>query len=613
MTDWLALAVEGVSKSYGKGSAKITALKNVSVNVAHGELVALLGPSGSGKSTLLHIMGLIEKPDEGRVILNGNKVSTDEKPWLVRGRKVAIVYQAYNLVSRLTALENVALPLLVRGIAPRKANEEAVAKLGQVGLVSKVRSRPSELSGGEQQRIAIARAIASEAEYILADEPTGNLDSENGKRIVELLSELGDTNRGVLVATHDLDLAAMADRVIKIKDGKIRHGRAGCDRIDMWQIKLALRSLSSAKMRSTLTIIGVIIGVSLIVTTMVVSSSAFAWMNSTVFGRGTNIIELTIGGNNSIGGFSINPYIPVFGNDTVQALRSVAGTVAVYPSGMVDHFELVNGEAISLISIPIGFVDPAFLSTVGVRLQNGSLVSDGIILSAGTARLLNATLGENLTLSVPGILTNVTYPVVAVFTTSNSAFGDFFVSGVYLPISAWHGPYTVIFVEAAGINDITDVQSNALKVATQNATVSTVGMNINAFSLQSLFSSSVSLYTTLLNFFLIFGLFALAIGGTGVSNVMLMKLKESVERDRDSKKLGCQRPFYSCSLSCRSHVRGSARRPDWPCRRPSVFSCHPSLLPCNSHLSICPRHSDWAFGRSRHRRHVRSLPRDKSV
>jgi putative ABC transport system permease protein len=296
----------------------------------------------------------------------------------------------------------------------------------------------------------------------------------------------------------------------------------------MWQIKLALRSLYSAKVRSTLTIIGVIIGVSLIVITMVVSSSAFAWMNSTVFGRGTNIIELTIGSQNSVGGFSIDPLVPVFGNDTVQALRSVAGIVAVYPSGMVDHFELVNGEAKSLISIPIEFVDPAFLSTAGVHLQNGSLVSDGIILSADTARLLNSTLGENLTVSVPDILTNVTYPVVAVFTTSNSAFGNLFISDVYLPISAWHGPYTVIFVEAASISDITNVQSNVLKVATQNATVSTVGMSIDAFSLQSLFSGSVSLYTTLLNFFLLFGLLALAIGGIGVSNVMLMKLKESV-------------------------------------------------------------------------------------
>ena len=215
------LKAEGVSKSYGKGNARAVALQGVDARLSAGELVALLGPSGSGKSTLIHLLGLIEKPDSGRILLDGNDISRAGAPWLTRGRKVVVIFQAFNLVSHLTAVENVALPLLVRGAPEHDARAQALAGLEQVGLAQKEKARPGELSGGEQQRVAIARAVVSGSDYILADEPTGNLDSGNADLVADILSALSGKGKGVLIATHDSDLAAHANRVIRLKDGRV--------------------------------------------------------------------------------------------------------------------------------------------------------------------------------------------------------------------------------------------------------------------------------------------------------------------------------------------------------------------------------------------------------
>jgi len=221
MANMSELKAEAVSKSYGRGAARTIALRGVNIRISKDELVALLGPSGSGKSTLINILGLIEKPDSGRIVLNGEEVSSAKSPWLIRGRRIAIIFQAFNLISRLTALENVALPLLVRGIPERIASAEAAATLERLGLGERKKARPSELSGGEQQRVAIARAIVSRSEYILADEPTGNLDSENAELVAGILLDLSKEGRGVLIATHNSDLATKATRVVRLKDGKI--------------------------------------------------------------------------------------------------------------------------------------------------------------------------------------------------------------------------------------------------------------------------------------------------------------------------------------------------------------------------------------------------------
>lgn len=216
------LDLSGIRKVYGTGETAHEAVRGVSVSIDRGDFVALMGPSGCGKSTLLHIAGAMDRPTEGTATLDGvvlNKLS-DRELASIRRQQVGFVFQAFNLLPTLSALENVALPLLLDGIGSRQANDKASAALEQVGLSSKAKSAPSQLSGGEMQRVAIARAIAIEPSLLIADEPTGSLDSENGQRVLEQLTELNRSlGLTILMATHADEAADYASYRITMRDG----------------------------------------------------------------------------------------------------------------------------------------------------------------------------------------------------------------------------------------------------------------------------------------------------------------------------------------------------------------------------------------------------------
>ena len=216
------LRTENLSKVYGKGENAVHALQDVTFSVEKGEFVAIIGPSGSGKSTLLHILGGVDKPTGGKVYMNGTDVYTqsDEQLAIFRRRQVGLVYQFYNLIPVLNTVENITLPVLMDG---RKVNEERLNELLEVlKLKGKEKSLPNELSGGQQQRISIGRALMNAPAVVLADEPTGNLDSKNSLEIMELL-KLSNKKYGqtLIVITHDENIALQADRIIAIEDGKI--------------------------------------------------------------------------------------------------------------------------------------------------------------------------------------------------------------------------------------------------------------------------------------------------------------------------------------------------------------------------------------------------------
>jgi putative ABC transport system ATP-binding protein len=217
------LSLSEVTKVYRNGSLEVAALRGVSLDVQPGEYVAVMGPSGSGKSTLMHIIGCLDVPSAGSYHLAGEDVSSMSENDLadVRNRSIGFVFQQFNLLASMTAWSNVALPLAYAGVGRALRRERAEAALGRVGLADRVGHRPGELSGGQQQRVAVARALVTEPALILADEPTGNLDSTSTADVLDLFDELHDAGRTVVLITHEHDVAARAGRVVRLRDGLV--------------------------------------------------------------------------------------------------------------------------------------------------------------------------------------------------------------------------------------------------------------------------------------------------------------------------------------------------------------------------------------------------------
>ncbi len=217
------IALEELTKTYRMGEVEVHALRGVSLTIAEGEFVAIMGPSGSGKSTLMNILGCLDRPTSGRYLLDGRDVSGLSRDELaeVRNRTIGFVFQSFNLLSRTSALENVELPLLYAGLHTAERRTRAAAALARVGLAGRAHHHPNQLSGGQQQRVAIARALVNPPRVILADEPTGNLDSRTSVEVMALFQELGRAGITVVLVTHEPDIAEFASRIVEVKDGRI--------------------------------------------------------------------------------------------------------------------------------------------------------------------------------------------------------------------------------------------------------------------------------------------------------------------------------------------------------------------------------------------------------
>jgi len=216
------ITLEGVTKIYHAGEVEVPALKGLSLHIPEGEFIAIMGPSGSGKSTLMNLIGCLDQPSSGRYILDGYDVSAlsdDQLAW-IRNRKIGFVFQSFNLIPRASAVHNVEMPLIYAGDNQQR-RERAMAALESVGILDRASHLPNELSGGQQQRVAVARALVTDPAILLADEPTGNLDSESSLEIMKLLRDLNRQGRTIVLITHEADIAAFASRVVRLRDGVI--------------------------------------------------------------------------------------------------------------------------------------------------------------------------------------------------------------------------------------------------------------------------------------------------------------------------------------------------------------------------------------------------------
>ena len=217
------IQLKDVCKVYGEGETAVKAVCDVDVDIKKGEFVAIVGPSGSGKSTMMNLVGALDLASKGDIFLDNLNIEHLPESDLasIRGKKIGFIFQQFNLIPTLTALENVMLPMLFQGISKEKREERANSLLEQVNLSHRLEHLPNQLSGGEQQRVAIARALANNPEVILADEPTGNLDSKTGKEVMEMLLNLNKQGKTIIMVTHDLEKAKMARRIIKLRDGRV--------------------------------------------------------------------------------------------------------------------------------------------------------------------------------------------------------------------------------------------------------------------------------------------------------------------------------------------------------------------------------------------------------
>ena len=224
----MLIDIRDITKVYEMGEQQVQALAGVSLGVERGEYVAIMGPSGSGKSTLMNLIGCLDTPTSGSYVLNGKEVArmTDDELAAIRNKEIGFVFQTFNLLPRTSAIQQVELPLVYGGASKKERRERAVASLKAVGLEDRMSHTPNEMSGGQRQRVAVARALINNPSILLADEPTGNLDSQTGAEIMALFDELNSRGNTIVLVTHEEDIAAHARRIVRLKDGKVRDDAA---------------------------------------------------------------------------------------------------------------------------------------------------------------------------------------------------------------------------------------------------------------------------------------------------------------------------------------------------------------------------------------------------
>jgi macrolide transport system ATP-binding/permease protein len=566
------IGISGLEKTYASGRIAVSALRGISVDIQHGEYVAVMGPSGSGKTSLLNLLGCLDRPSAGNYRLDGTDVNRLSAGRMaeIRNDKIGFVFQNFNLLARATALENVQLPLLYRGIHKAERKRMAVAALTAVGLTARGDHLPSQLSGGEQQRVAIARAIVTDPALILADEPTGSLDTKTGQEILALLDVLNCAGRTILVVTHDSNVAQHAHRILSIKDGllvadhsmpaasktdtagevDVPPGQAGASirrrrtEIRFWEgMRVALLALRANALRSSLTMLGIIVGVAAVIAMIAVGTGAQSQVAEQIRSLGTNTLIVKPGALSRDGADRGAGKGTTLTQEDALAIAGELGDVEVAAPTITGEAQVVSGDR--NWSTNVSGVVPDYLIARDWEITGGRSFTLNEIETAAKVALVGDTVVRKLFDQIEPVgsvirIKNVPFTVIGVLDRKGSTIAGFDEDDVvYIPLltarirvlggSDRANPRAVDFVMAkATAADVLDgVQQEIGKLLRQRHRLADGAQDdFTVQTLASLLEARSQSFRTLTILLLAVASVSLVVGGISIMNIMLVSITE---------------------------------------------------------------------------------------
>ncbi|MFA6320313.1 MAG: ABC transporter permease [Candidatus Omnitrophota bacterium] len=557
------IELKNIKKTYATGEAAVAALQGVSVSIGQGEFVAIMGPSGSGKSTLLHLLGFLDRPDSGEYILCGKNITglSDNQLALLRNHLMGFVFQQFHLLPRITSLENAELPLIYAG--KRHMKDKAMQRITEVGLAKRALHKPNELSGGEQQRIAIARALVNDPLIIFADEPTGNLDTKSQNEIMALITELNKTGKTVVMVTHEEEVAEYAKRIIRMRDGKIVSDEKKdkkTEAVEITSVAISIDSITSEsqseakraefvdhlrqaffsiishKMRSLLSMLGILIGVAAVIAMLALGTGAQASIQKQLSSLGSNLLMIRPG-SPRLHGISLGVgTVTRFTFQDVDAIAKLPGVKAISPS-VTDSCQLVYSNKnwnTQVQGTGVNYPDMhASVPTVGRFFREDEIRTRARVALIGNTVLKNL-FGETNPLNQDIKIKRIPFKIIGIVPEKGTAGWRDQDDVVIIPITTamyrLSGKQYIdsIDVEVSDISLMDDVQASISELLIKRHRIP-ANKAEDAFEIRNMTDLKQTIETTTKTMSLLLGAIAaisLLVGGIGIMNIMLVSVTE---------------------------------------------------------------------------------------